>query len=105
MGRHYAKKADSNQPDLVKYLRGRGATFQHTHQIAGALDGIVGFAGIDQRVEIKDPTKPKRDRQLTDKEATTFREWKGRPPVVIETSHDCEQLLSQLSQEAGRARA
>lgn len=100
MSRHYSKKADRNQPDLVKYLRGLGATFQHTHQIAGALDGIVGYAGIDQRVEIKDPEKSGSARKLTDKEKTTFNEWKGRPPIIIETEKDCLELINRMEMEA-----
>lgn len=100
MSRHYAKKADANQPDLVKFLRQLGATFQHTHQIAGALDGIVGCFGIDQRVEIKDPEQPKSARKLTDKEQDTFNDWRGRKPVIIETEDDCLELIKTLRAEA-----
>lgn len=98
--RHYSKKADRNQPELVKYIRGRGATFQHTHQVEGALDGIIGFRGIDQRVEIKNPDHPESARKLTVPEQKAFDTWKGRPPIVIESIDDCEQLLKQLYREA-----
>ena len=98
MSRHHAKRTDSNQPELVKFLRKCGASFQHTHQIAGALDGIVGYCGIDQRVEIKDPTKPKSDQKLTEAEQKTFDNWKGRPPVVLRTTDDCLDLLKVLAQ-------
>lgn len=100
MSRHFSKKADRNQPELVKYIRGRGATFQHTHQVESALDGIVGFRGIDQRVEIKDPLQPKSARKLTTKEQDVFDTWQGRPPIIIESVDDCEQLLKQLYREA-----
>lgn len=100
MSRHYAKRADANQPALVEFLRHLGATFQHTHQIAGALDGIVGIAGIDQRVEIKDPEQPPSARKLTKKEQTTFNDWRGRKPVIIETDDDCLELIKTLRAEA-----
>lgn len=98
--RHYSKKADNNQPDLVRYLRSLGATFQHTHQVAGALDGIVGYAGIDQRVEIKDPSKAPSARKLTEKEQETFDEWKGRKPIILETYQDCLELINRMEMEA-----
>lgn len=99
MSRHYAKKADANQPEIVKILRAMGASFQHTHQIAGALDGVVGYKGIDQRVEIKDPSQPPSARRLTVKEEETFDDWKGRKPVIIETEEDCVKLLKELEEK------
>ena len=100
MIRYKFSKPDANQATLVSYLRALGASFAHTHTIPGALDGIVGCAGIDQRVEIKDSTKPPSAKRLTDLEQKTFDEWKGRPPVVIETKEDCETLINTLRREA-----
>lgn len=96
MAKWQAARADTNQPELVEYIRKLGGSFQHTHTVPGALDGIVGFRGIDQRVEIKDPTKPKSDRKLTKKEKKTFDMWKGRSPIVIFTKEDCKELLKKL---------
>lgn len=93
-------RADNNQAAIVKALRSMGATFQHTHSISGALDGIVGYAGIDQRVEIKDPDKPPSKRHLTDEEKKVFDYWRGRKPVIIETFEDCVALLSIMRQES-----
>jgi len=98
MSRHYTKKADGNQPEIVKILRGLGASFQHTHQIAGALDGIVGYKGLDQRIEIKDPSQPPSKRQLTKKEKETFDDWRGRPPAIIETEEDCINLIKEMEE-------
>lgn len=94
-----AARVDGNQPELVEYLRKLGATFQHTHTVPGALDGIVGFRDIDQRVEIKDPTKNKSGQKLTKMEIETFSTWKGRPPIVIFTKEDCKLLLKKLHAE------
>lgn len=98
MPRH-AAKIDANQPDLVKYLRAMGASFQHTHQIPGCLDGIVGYMSIDQRVEIKDPEQPPSKQKLTDKEQETFDAWRGRKPIVLKTEEGCANLLRKLFKE------
>lgn len=98
------RRVDRNQAELVKYIRKCGATFQHTHTVPGALDGIVGYMGIDQRVEIKDPKQPPSERELTILEVKTFDEWRGRPPIVIETIDDVLQLIKQLTWEATHTR-
>ena len=94
MSRKWAAKADGNQPALVKFIRKLGASFQHTHRIPGALDGIIGYEGLDQRVEIKDPSAT--SQALTEAEAKVFNEWKGRKPVVIMTEEDIESLLADM---------
>lgn len=94
-----AARIDANQPGIVALIRKLGGSFQHTHQIPGALDGIVGYAGIDQRIEIKDGSKPPGTRKLTPMEEETFREWKGRTPVVIETEQDAIDLITRLRNE------
>jgi len=89
-------RVDGNQASLVNCLRGLGASFQHTHTIPGALDGIVGYVGIDQRVEIKDPEQPPSGRRLTKLEQDVFDQWMGRRPVVLETIEDCVNLLRKM---------
>jgi len=98
MPRH-AARCDTNQPDLVKYIRKLGGSFQHTHQIPGCLDGIIGYMGIDQRVEIKDPKQPPSKQKLTEKEKETIDAWRGRKPIVIKTEEDCDNLLRKLFKE------
>jgi hypothetical protein len=92
-----AKRADANQAALVKFIRVLGASFQHTFQIPGALDGIIGYRGVDVRVEIKDPDQPPSRRALTDAEKKTIDEWRGRKPVIIETEADVVALLKELT--------
>jgi hypothetical protein len=91
------RRADGNQPDIVKCIRELGASFQHTHTIPGALDGIIGFAGVDQRVEIKDPEQAPSRRTLTVEERDTFDNWRGRQPVVIETVGDVLAVLKVMT--------
>jgi hypothetical protein len=89
-------RIDANQPALVKFIRFMGASWQHTHAIPGALDGILGYRGVDVRVEIKDPEKPLSKRRLTPAEITTIAEWRGRRPVIIETEQNVIDLLKLL---------
>ncbi len=93
-------RIDANQPELVKFIRSMGASYQHTHAIPGALDGIIGYQGVDIRVEIKDPAKPPSARALTPAEQKTIDEWRGRTPVVIETQSDVLSLLKDLQTRA-----
>jgi len=100
MAKWQAARTDNNQTMLVEYIRGHGATFQHTHTVPGALDGIIGFHGIDQRIEIKNPEQSPSMQKLTKAEIETFDTWKGRKPVVIFTRGDCRKVLKRLMNEA-----
>lgn len=92
-------KSDANSTELVKFIRSLGASFQYTHSIPGALDGIIGYRGVDQRVEIKDPAKQPSARKLTDAEKEIFESWRGRKPIVIETIDDVTDLLFKITKE------
>ncbi len=91
-------KADANQAELVKFIRKMGATFQHTHSIPGALDGILGYKGVDTRIEFK-PEGPPHKRKLSDAEQKTFDEWRGRKPEIIQTEEDVLNLIYKINQE------
>lgn len=96
--KNYAiKKVDGNQAALVKFIRSCGASWQHTHTIPGALDGIIGYAGHDQRVEIKDPSQPLSRQELTEMEKTEFDTWKGRRPIIVKTEDDVLAALRRLA--------
>ncbi len=99
-GARSRRRVDSNQAELVKFIRSIGASFQHTHSIPGALDGIIGYFGIDVRVEIKDPDKSPSSRKLTPAEIETIENWRGRAPAVIETEDDVLRLLKAMKSEA-----
>ena len=100
----YARKADDNQPEIVKFIRSLGASFQHTHQIPGALDGIVGYMGVDQRIEIKDGNKPPSRHKLTPEEQKTFDGWKGRPCQVVKNEEDVLKLIKDMYTTAIKSR-
>ena len=89
-------KADDNQAMIVAVFRKMGASVCHVHSIPHALDLIIGFKNQDVRIEIKDGSKPPSARRLTEGEAKTIKEWRGRPPVVIECEDDVIKLLESM---------
>lgn len=93
------KRVDANQPELVAVMRRLGCSWRSTHEIPGALDGIIGVAGIDQRIEIKDGKKPPSARRLTDAEQDEFDTWRGRPPRVVESVEQLIVLIADLKRE------
>ena len=89
-------RRDANHSSICDCLRHLGATVTDVSDVAGGLDVIIGFNGIDQRAEIKDPAQPASNRKLTDKERAFFASWRGRPPVVLMTDHDCYHLIERM---------
>ncbi len=94
---------DANHNEIVRTFESLGASWLELSGVAGQLDGAIGVAGIDQRVEIKDGSKPPSRRKLTDDESKVFREWNGRTPVVVETIDDAINLVNQLRREASES--
>ncbi len=92
-------RVDGNHVELVKFWRSLGGTWQNTHTIAGALDGIAGAHGIDVRVEIKPGHGAKHQRQLSPAELKTITEWRGRKPVVWESVDDAARTMKMLYAE------
>lgn len=87
------KRADSNQPAIVKALRRAGATVQHLHQIGrGCPDILIGYQGRNFLAEIKDGSKPPSKRKLTPDEADWHEQWAGQVAVII-TEKEALRLL------------
>jgi hypothetical protein len=79
----YAARADRNQPEIVAALRNVGVSVQPLHTIGrGIPDLLCSFGGRTFLIEIKDPTKPKLDRQLTDAQKKWHAAWPGEIFVV-----------------------
>ena len=92
-----ARRKDGNHAAIKSALESMGASVCDVYQLPGALDVIVGYQGVDQRVEIKNPEQPLSDRKLTKLEKEVFATWQGRTPVVLETIEDCQQLLKNIA--------
>ena len=92
-------RVDRNQKELVQVWRELGGSVLHTHTIPRGLDLIVGYGGIDQRVEIKDGSLKPSARRLTSYEQETILEWKGRPPVIWCQEEDVHATWHELRLE------
>lgn len=79
-----AKQVDSNQVEVVAALRAAGATVLHLHEVAdGCPDLLIGIAGINALIEIKDGHKPPSAQRLTPDQVSFHRTWRGMPVKVV----------------------
>ena len=89
-----AKKIDANQPELVKQMRAIGMSVFVTSMVGnGFIDAVCGFRKINYLFEIKDPSKPPSQRQLTPDEKAFFAGWKGEV-YKVETIDDVLKIVN-----------
>jgi hypothetical protein len=78
-----ASKVDDNQAAVVAALRKIGCSVQSLAAVgSGCVDLLVGFAGDEWLIEVKDGSKPPSARKLTPDEATWHSQWQGRVYIV-----------------------
>lgn len=78
-----AARIDDNQPAIVAALRRAGASVQHLHKVGeGCPDILVGHAGRNLALELKDGRKPPSDRRLTPAEQEWHAAWRGQVATV-----------------------
>ncbi|MGB3205449.1 MAG: hypothetical protein WBB28_10705 [Crinalium sp.] len=76
-------RTDANQRQIVEALRSLGCSVQHLHVIGrGCPDAIVGHAGVNYLIEIKDSSQPPSKRRLTPDEVEWHQNWRGKVDVV-----------------------
>lgn len=91
-----AARVDDNQKTLTEQLRSAGFSVALTHTVGkGFPDMVVGFAGHNVLVEIKDPDKPPSKRRLTEDELKWHENWKGLV-IVAETIDDVIDSFANL---------
>ena len=91
-----AAKIDSNQPEIVAYLRKLGWSVFSTAAIGkGFPDIIAGRPGCCALIEIKDGKKPPSARKLTKDEQIFAEEWTG-PLIVALSPEDAARKLNEL---------
>jgi hypothetical protein len=91
-----AARIDDNQPEIVAYLRQRGASVQILSAVGqGCPDLLVGYRTATVPVEIKDGAKPPSRQALTPDEALWMAQWAGSYRVVRSVD-DAEQLLRDI---------
>lgn len=91
-----SKRVDANQPEIVKALRGVGASVLHLHTVGkGCPDILIGFRGQNIAAEIKDGSKPPSKRKLTPDEQEWHEAWRGQV-AIIETVDDALRLIGAI---------
>ena len=75
-----AARVDGNQATIVEALREiPGCKVVVTSAVGqGFPDLLVGYRGFNFLVELKDPTKPKRDQRLTPDQEAFHSSWTGQ---------------------------
>jgi len=85
-----ASRVDANQADIVRALRGIGASVFHVHQLKNAFDILVGYRGRTFLMEIKTSEKE----TLTPGEAEFKRTWRGSPYHIVYTSDQAIAIIT-----------
>lgn len=78
---------DSNHAEIVRALRQAGASVQSLAEIGdGCPDILVGIAGKNFTLEIKDGNLPPSKQRLSADELTWHKLWRGQVRVVTSVS-------------------
>ena len=85
-----AARRDGNEAALRAYVEAHGACWQPL-SITGGPDAIVGCAGRDALVEVKQPKE-----KLRASQEQWHRDWRGSAPWVIRTEADADMLIRWL---------
>ncbi len=89
--------------EIVNHARALNISVLEVHAVAGALDLVCGFLGVDFRAEVKNGALPPSRRMLTPAEAETFKAWKGRKPVIWMCLDDVERTRNEIYNEVTRS--
>ena len=98
----FARKVDDNQSVIVSKFRELGYSVALTHTLGqGFPDIVVGKYGLSFIIEIKDGSKPKSARRLTEPEEKFRNGWLGNYDIIDSVddviSFD-ESLCARLNQ-------
>lgn len=79
----FAKKADRNQPEIVKALRGAGCTVEHLHAVgSGCPDLLCAISNETFLVEVKDGAKIPSAQKLTPDQVVWHAAWQADVHIV-----------------------
>ena len=94
-----ARAVDGNQKDIVKACRKVGySVFVASGMGEGFPDLVVGAHGANYLFEIKDPSKPEKDRKLTPAQQDFFQEWRGQ----VQKVETFEEILQTIGDQYRR---
>ena len=89
-----AARVDENQAAIVDALRKAGASVFITSMVGDSFpDLVAGYGGTTYLLEVKNPNKPKADRQLTPKQAVFFAFWRGHVAIVMTPAEALEVVI------------
>lgn len=89
-----AAKKDDNQAELERVLKACGCSVADTSRLGGGFpDLVVGVAGVNVMIEVKDGDKTPSRRKLTPAELDWHRAWKGTVHIV----HDASEALQLVA--------
>ena len=95
------KRIDSNQPEIVAYLRKLGCHVAITSMVGkGFPDIVVSHLGVTVLVEIKDGAKVPSARKLTIDEEKFKAAYQGYY-AIVESTDDCIKLFNSIRKRAG----
>lgn len=76
-------RTDTNQKEIVEYLRSKGVSVATTASIGDGFPDIVcGFRGKNILLEIKDGSRSPSEQKLTPKQQIFHLTWRGQIAVV-----------------------
>jgi hypothetical protein len=90
---------DANHHEIIEALRRVGCTVRSLASVGrGCPDVLVGRAGSNWLLEIKDGAKPPSARKLTPDEQAFFNSWRGQVALVASV----QEALDIVLPSAGR---
>lgn len=96
MKSRYAMRTDENQTVIVAAMRYIGATVTILRQGEGIADLLVSFRGSWFVIEVKNPSKPKRDQELTEEEKKWIEEQKAPVHIVFSPAQAIDVLRNRV---------
>ena len=90
-------RIDRNQNEIVLFIRNYGGTVLITSQLKNCFDILVGYAGHNIIMEIKDGLLPPSKQKLTKGEYNFRDTWKGGYYHIVRSVNECEQILKDYN--------
>ena len=88
-----AASVDANQAEVVAAFRKFGCSVQVLSMVGkGVPDLLVGHAGVNHLVEVKDGRRPPSERKLTPDQDQWHKTWRGEKPEIVESLDDVTRL-------------
>lgn len=89
-------RIDANHTEIVRTIRAMGCTVQDLAAVGkGCPDILVGVAGRNVLMEIKDGEKPPSKRRLTADQQRWHARWRGQV-VTVESCEQVEAIINAI---------